>query len=818
MMRGYAEKKKNFFLIFGFLFVNLCIFLLSIYSLDRNVLFLSYNREKWLFWEIAFLGFYNLFLSSIVFYFMYHFFYLKKKNFLNKKNKILKKDFSNLFSNLSFCVFIWRNIDEKPEILGSLPGLSKDVFENDFFQNLNLWLSEKDSYHLKMNLENLFEKADIFDINFETKLGHFLNVTGQISAGSVFVFFQEISQLKQKYQKQKRENFFLKQQLSLFKSILNKANFAVLLDDEEKNLFWANSFYESLFLSHHTKDRKINFFSKNSLLKFEKKKSDPFYKVPMIINGQRHFFDIYQERRRSIEGTIALDMTRFYNLKQDLDLSSKSYTEAFDLISTAVSIFDEDAKLRFANRAFASMFQFGDAFLLSKPTLREILEFLKNKGLLPQYSSWSDFKENLENSCQSTKISQHMWTLADSRSIRIFIQPQIDGSTIWIYEDLTENANLQKKYDNLIKTQGETLDYLSDGVIVLGSDGRIRLTNSSFLRLWNLPRDLAIEGVHIQKVKEFCKDFVLGSPWHDLFMIATSYDENRDVTRGHMNLKDERVFEYVTLPLPEGQILISFTDITDRFRYEKALNEKNKLLEETEKLRSNFIKHVSYELRTPLTTLIGYTQILKDSIFGVLTPKQEEFLEHIISSSADLLNVVNDILDLASVDADMLELHPSNVDLPQLISIVFSRIEEQRQQKNISIIKKIQNPLPILYADPERLRQILIKLLLNAIQQNQENSKIEISIFKEKNYIVFEIRDEFQDMNENFIKEIFYPLNSSKEAGIKSTASLMLSVAKSLVELHKGIFTIRSYGERGSVISCSFPLPENLKILKNEKK
>ena len=123
-----------------------------------------------------------------------------------------------------------------------------------------------------------------------------------------------------------------------------------------------------------------------------------------------------------------------------------------------------------------------------------------------------------------------------------------------------------------------------------------------------------------------------------------------------MERRDGSALDCTAQPLPDGATLLTFIDVTASVNVERALTERNDALERASRLRDDFVHHVSYELRSPLTNIIGFTQLLGDETVGALNPRQREYAGHIMRSSAALLAILNDILDLASIDTGSLEL------------------------------------------------------------------------------------------------------------------------------------------------------------------
>ncbi len=130
-----------------------------------------------------------------------------------------------------------------------------------------------------------------------------------------------------------------------------------------------------------------------------------------------------------------------------------------------------------------------------------------------------------------------------------------------------------------------------------------------------------------------------------------------------MQRPDDSVIDYATVALPEGMAMLTFVDVTDSARVERVLKERNEALEAADRLKSDFIQHVSYELRSPLQTIIGFSELLSDASSGDLTTQQREYIDHIDSSSRSLLALINDILDLATVDAGIMSLDIGEADI-----------------------------------------------------------------------------------------------------------------------------------------------------------
>src|SRR5690606_257281 len=209
----------------------------------------------------------------------------------------------------------------------------------------------------------------------------------------------------------------------------------------------------------------------------------------------------------------------------------------------------------------------------------------------------------------------------------------------------------------LSRVQRETLDHLRDAVAVFGSDGRLKLYNPALSTMWRIPRDELETQPHASRVIALCRKIHdPAEPWDMLMTAATAIPESRLPVFGRIERMDGATIDLATMPLPDGATLVTFSDVTASVRMERALTERNEALEAAGLLKSNFVKHVSYQWRAPLTNVIGFAQLIADPGTGPLNERQKEYAGHLLDSSAGLYAIINDILDLTTIDAGTMEL------------------------------------------------------------------------------------------------------------------------------------------------------------------
>src|SRR5207253_1719896 len=226
---------------------------------------------------------------------------------------------------------------------------------------------------------------------------------------------------------------------------------------------------------------------------------------------------------------------------------------------------------------------------------------------------------------------------------------------------------------------------LAAAVAVFASDGRLRLFNPVFARMWRFDPAPLSERPHIETVIAWCAPLAADDPiWPALRATITAID-NREPVTGRLERRDGSVVDCATVPLPDGATLVTFQDVTDSVNVERALRERNEALEDADKIKINFVHHVSYELRSPLTNIIGFAHFLGEPVTGPLTEKQREYLSYITGSTNALLAIINNILDLASIDAGAMTLNLGAVDIRKTMEAAAEGVQDRLVKNGIRL-------------------------------------------------------------------------------------------------------------------------------------
>jgi signal transduction histidine kinase len=461
----------------------------------------------------------------------------------------------------------------------------------------------------------------------------------------------------------------------------------------------------------------------------------------------------------------------------------------------------------FYNAAYRQIWSFDASFLEQQPSDGEILDRLRAKRQLPEQADFRTWKTQTLAAYQAMEPVETVWHLPDGRALRVVASPNPQGGVTYLFDDATQSFALASQLNALTRVQGETLDALKEGVAVFGADGRLKLINPAFASLWNFDASRAAERPHIDEVaRDWLPLFADPTVWDALRSAIVGLDEQRRGVEARIQRTDELVLDCAALPLPDGATLITFFDATLGAKVERALTERNQALVSAEKLRNDFVKHVSYELRTPLTNIIGFTQLLADGGAGPLNPKQIDYAGYIRSSSAALLAIINDILDLASIDAGALELREEEVDVEEAMKAAAEGVQDRLSETNIDLRIVATDDVGTLRADPRRVRQVLFNLLSNAIGFSEPGQTVTLAAMRRVDEVVFKVSDRGRGIPPEALEKVFDRFESHTSGSRHRGPGLGLSIVRAMVELHGGRVTIDSAVGEGTTVTCIFPV------------
>ena len=524
-----------------------------------------------------------------------------------------------------------------------------------------------------------------------------------------------------------------------------------------------------------------------------------------IVAGQRRALALTEMPvEAGVVGT-ASDVTEVAVGEARLQQHIDAHTDTLDKLATAVAIFDRDKKLSFYNRAFAKLWNLPETWLDTHPGDGEVLDRLREARKLPEQRDYQNWKRERLALYQTARDypSEELWHLPGGKTLRVVAQPHPFGGLTFLYEDVTERITLESSYNTLIKVQSATLNTLQEGVAVFGPDGKLKLHNAAFAKIWDLnAKDLTGEP-HVRAIAAACADkFGDATVWERLIQnIVSGANLQRDM--GEIERNDRTILSLALAPLPDGATLVTFADVTDRFRIEGVLRERAEALEAADRLKSDFIKHVSYELRTPLNTILGFAEHLSTEVPGPLNERQSEYVQAIVSASNTLKSLVNDILDLALVESGALKLELERIDLHALLDDVATHARDWAAKMGLSLEVDCPEDAGPFLADARRIRQVVFNLLSNSFKFTPKGGVIVLGGRIEGEDVQIFVRDNGPGISPEVRANVFERFSAKSNAGQRGGAGLGLALVNRFVELHNGWVEIES--EDGTLVRCHLP-------------
>lgn len=674
------------------------------------------------------------------------------------------------------------------------------------------WLETPSADMLKALLDKLFANGRSFSIILKTTAGGKLEAEGRAAGGRAVLRFKDVSPYKAEIARIEEQHAALARNIRSSRALLDTLPMPVWLRDPAGHLIWVNAAYvKAVEASSELEvlEQQIELLETRQRKQVAKTvAAGESYKsrVHLIASGQRKPHDIVILPVEGMMAGAAIDVTDIETAQGELDRQVAAYDRTLDRVETAVALFDRDQKLVFHNAAFTKLWSLDPKWLSTRPSDSDILDRLREISVLPPVISHRDWKVQVLATSRTGTPLEDIWHLTDGRIVKVIAEQRADGGVTYLFADETDRIALESRYNAFIDVQRETIDSLKEGVAVFGTDGRLKLFNRAFCDIWHvLPRklnELPHIGEIIAAVQTLYPD---AGTWLRIGCAVTAFQDERETFSGQMDRTDHFVIDYALMPLPDGATLLTFADVTDVKLAERALVERNEALVEADRLKTNFIGHISYELRTPLNTIIGFSDMLASPMFGVLNNKQREYLADIMSSSKTLLAIIDDILDLTTIEAGGLELKLAHVSIRAIIDAAILGIRERAVRSRLTIDIAIADDVTEIMVDEARMRQVLYNLLSNAVGFSKVNGTVHLACWRKNGTINFRIDDEGIGIPKDQIGRVFQLFESYSRGSDHRGAGLGLSIAKSLVELHGGNIEIASEEGRGTRVIVHIP-------------
>jgi len=528
----------------------------------------------------------------------------------------------------------------------------------------------------------------------------------------------------------------------------------------------------------------------------------------VVIGGSRRLLDI-TELPCADGGAIgfAFDRTDVEIAETELRRHVSAHAEVLEGIGAAVAIYGADQRLKFFNAAFAILWDLEPEWLAAEPSFGDVLERLRERRRIPEHADFRAFRrERLQLFTSLIHRQQELMHLPDDRTVLLSISPHPFGGLTFIYENVSDRLALERSCNTLTQVRRATLDNLFEAVAVYGSDGRLKLHNPAYRKIWGLSHDDVAGEPHIgaivDKMRALLDD---GGDWAAMKQGIVAKVTAHAAASSLLQRSDGSMLQAAMVPLPDGNVLLTYLDVSDTARVERVLRERNEALETAGRLKSEFIANVSHELRTPLNAVIGFAEILTNQYFGTLNPRQLDHSHSILASARLLMILINDILDLATIEAGYMVLETGRIDVSKMLECVLTLTRERARSRDLELDLRCPPEIGVIEGDERRLKQALFNLISNAVKFTPPGGAIRLEAARQKDALLLTVADTGVGIPPADQARVFEKF----ERGVRqSGAGLGLSLVKSLIELHGGTVVIESASGQGTRITCRLPVAQ----------
>ncbi|MGE3832670.1 MAG: ATP-binding protein [Parvibaculaceae bacterium] len=708
-------------------------------------------------------------------------------------------------------LIVWRGRDGTPErIAGDLRGTANIPAKPEELLQFSGWLEAESAATLYKAVADMRAQGTPFNIGIRTVQNELLEADGRTAGGLTTLRLRPLAGERRQFTERAYDQRRLGKQIERLSAVLDAAPFPIWLRGEGGNLVWVNSAYLKA-----VEVASVDAVIAGRIELVDMNRIDPPVKPSGSLKGRTHAviagakcaLDIHEVPLADGNAAFAVDVTALEQAQKELKRHVQAHASTLDKLDTAIAIFGPDQKLKFYNSAYVQLWSLDPDWLATGPYDGEILDRLREMRRLPEQANYRDWKAHQLQAYTTLEARESWWYLPDGQSLRVVCEQHPFGGVTYLYENATKEIQLESRYNEMIGVQRETLDNLHEGVALFGTDGRLKLYNPAFARFWALETEFLDRQPHIDSVIDACRRLKTDELiWDELKYGMTSLEAGRKSLKGRLNRPDGLALEYAFVPLPDGNTLLTYVDITDSSRIENALRERAEALEAADRLKTGFMSNVSYELRTPLTNIIGFAESLSFGIAGDLNHKQQEYLRDIHSSSQDLLAIIDAILDLTTIDAGAMELKFSDIDVVPLMQETGQRIADWMAKRDLTLNIEVAEDASHFIGDRKRVGQVLHSLLANAIGFSAEGGTVRMGATRDGSDILLWVADQGRGIDPEFQKRVFDRFQSKPMPGGHRGPGLGLAIVKSFVELHEGKVSLLSQVNKGTTVVCRFPI------------
>ncbi|WP_052072308.1 PAS domain-containing sensor histidine kinase [Sphingopyxis sp. MWB1] len=535
--------------------------------------------------------------------------------------------------------------------------------------------------------------------------------------------------------------------------------------------------------------------------------------IPVTIEGERRIMRVV-DVPLTPEGGQSIGVAGYAIDIQELESergAHRRFVEAqrdlLDRLSAAVAQFGADQGLVFANQPFRRLFHLDSEEIAEAPPFARLLDRWRDEGRTPEVRDFPEWRQAHVGWFARAEASEEEWLLRDGTHLRVVAQPTPDGGLLLIAEDRTEQVQLAGARDTLLRVRTATFDNLFEAIAVFAPDGRLHLWNQRFRRLWNVSEPTLAAHPRVDALMSGLADRLAKPQQISIVQeVVRAATLERTQRAGEIRFADGRYFDFAAIPLPDGNALLIMLDVSASRKVEGALRERNEALEAADKVKTAFLSRMSYELRTPLTSIGGFAEMLQSGYAGKLAEQQQSYVDAIMESVGVLGRQIDNVLDLAQGEAGTLAIDRAPVALAPLLAKALDDARPFAAAEKVELVGELAADLGTVMGDPARLGRLFAGLIDNGIRYTAPVRRGSARVLLHAAAIDEGVEIIVSD-NGPGLPDTVAAVTQGQQAGT-TAGGIGLALSRQLVTAHGGTMEVLTEKGQGTLVRIRLPRGE----------
>ncbi|MGI9525207.1 MAG: PAS-domain containing protein [Hyphomicrobiaceae bacterium] len=682
------------------------------------------------------------------------------------------------------------------------------------------WLDQASAHSLKDGLDHLFADGRAFTLYLRLRSGAEVEADGRATGTRAVLRLRDVAGAKRDFVRILDRYREISNDIRASRALLDVLPFPVWLKSNDGRIKWVNA----RFVAAVEADEVAEVYDKQLELVESKERdaldgvarSGQFLKdrLELTVGKVRKPYDVYAVGTDNLLVAAAVDVGEVDLVQGELDRQIEAFDRTLDRITTPVAIFNKDRFLVFFNRAYQDLWDFDPGWLDQRPDDGAILDRLKELSMLPAVVDYRRWKQDHLRVYQSSEEVSTRWQLPDGRTLQVHSSQRPDGGVTHIFEDISERLALESKYNALIHVQRETLNGLSEGVAVFATDGRLELVNASFKGMWRLTEIALEHRPHIDEILR-CISAVFGpiDAWSMIKETVTSLTYERQPSSGQIQLRHGAVIDFAVTPLPHGGTLATFSDVTNAEKLAREAHARSEAQNGAHYLNRQILRLLSHDMRSALTTVLGFGELLTDPQLGTLSDQQREYLADMASASTNLVALVEELSDVVSADVGGLEMRLVKIDIRAAIDEAMKSVRDDARRLRLTLEIATADNIEYFEGDQARIQLLFRQLLANAVSSSEVGGTVRFACWRSDRNLVFSVEDGGIAVANDPFTQILGGLDLTSPSHSLEPGVLRLAIAKSIIDMHEGHLELRPEADGRRTVLFRLPQSQHVSQL-----